>query len=134
MWTPKTVCRRLVDRLIAPVAQDLPARSAPKAENIDLLLRPRPEVVTRQTGQDIFLVHLSCGTVFRLNHTGQRVWDLLATAGSAKAIAERLAAEYRISAELVGADVQALLKELLCHSLVEPASELEACTSLSSCP
>ena len=108
-------------------------RSRQCANFDNVLLHPRSDVAIRKTGDEVFLVHLSHGTVFQLNRTGQMVWESLETKSSPKEITERLSSCYGLQPEAVAADVRLLLQELLEHSLLEILAEAGPCASSSNC-
>ena len=43
-------------------------------------LRPNPDVIARHLGDGAVLVHIPTNQVYELNHTGARVWELMAGA------------------------------------------------------
>ncbi len=128
MWTPKTIWHRLFDRWTTPIpCAPLPV---PVREFVNLAcssLRPHPDVVTRQSGDNIFLVHLTRGTAFRLNHSGLKVWELLGTAHSVREITERMCACYNERPEIVASDVQSIINELARNSLLDVTAEAAPC-------
>lgn len=84
--------------------------------------RPLPDVVERRLGDDVFLVHLGRGSVYRLNRTGVAVWELAGQRLSAAEIADRLHETWAVSRDQLGRDVSALLADLLAQDLLEPLS------------
>jgi hypothetical protein len=133
MWTPTNVWHRLMDRLTRPAAPPA-ATPGPELESFHRLsLRPHPDVVSRQTGDEFFLVHLSGGSVYRLNRTGRLVWELLGTTPSAGEIARQVGSAYARSPDEVAPDVQALLRDLARNSLLEALPEAGQCASSSNC-
>jgi len=56
----------------------------------DLLPIPHPDVVARQVGDDVVLVHLDTSQIFALNATGARFWELLSDGKSRVEIEETI--------------------------------------------
>lgn len=135
MWTPTQIWHRFVDRLTTPAPALAPAVPCPSTDPLDgLIFRPDPDVVARPAGDELFLVHLTRGHVFRLNRTGKAVWALLDSAPSADQIVSSVSAAYGESAERVAEDVHGLLRQLRDQSLLEVSPEARWCAVSSNCP
>jgi hypothetical protein len=93
----------------------------------EIVLRPHPDVVARILGEEVFLVHLSRGTVFRLNQTGKMVWDQLAAARSPAEIIEYMHTYYGISADRLSPDLHVILGDMLRNGLIEKCAETTSC-------
>jgi hypothetical protein len=82
-------------------------------------LKVSEDVVAREVGGEMVLMHLDSGTYFGLNPVGTRVWELLAEGErSIAAICNTLAEEFDAEAAAIKADVLALAGELVTHNLV----------------
>lgn len=126
--------QRLIDRWTTPRSGG--PRGNPEVESQllgEVPLRPHPDVVARRSGSDVFLVHLSQGTVFRLNATGLQVWELVQASQSLEEIVEQVSASYDVGTAAVAADVQLLLSELVKNSLVELPEGTGPCGSSLNC-
>lgn len=98
-----------------------PAPAAPRPFAADgQRFRPRPDVVERRLGDELFLVNLSGGSVFRLNRTGVAVWELAGQRLTTGEIADRLPESWGVARDRLRHDVRALLGELVAQRLVEP--------------
>ncbi|HEU4640820.1 MAG TPA: PqqD family protein [Gemmatimonadaceae bacterium] len=85
----------------------------------DAPLRPAPGVLATSAGEDTVLLHLDRGQYYTLNAVGGRVWALLGEGCTVPEIIRRLAAEYDAPAEVIAADVAALLERMTRSALVE---------------
>lgn len=83
--------------------------------------RPARQVLATRAGEDTVLLDLRRGQYYTLNHVGARVWALLHDDCSAPDIVARLSTEYDAPAEVIAADVSALLATMAEASLVERA-------------
>lgn len=134
MWTPKRIWQWILDQLTTPIRSDIVSQPALDSRILaGTSLSPHPEVVARAMGDDVFLVHLVRGTVFRLNHTGLMAWDLLGTSQSVPEIIEQVAAVYGVEPCRVEPDIHALLGELLRNGLLELPVESPCCESSLNC-
>ena len=86
---------------------------------VDPLPVPHPDVVARQVGDDVVLVHLDTSQIFALNATGARFWELLSDGKSRVEIEETIESEYDVSRDEVKASIDALLADLLAESIVQ---------------
>jgi len=86
---------------------------------VDPLPIPDPDVVARQVGDDVVLVHLDTSQIFALNATGARFWELLNDGKSRVEIEETIESEYDVSRDEVKASIDALLADLLAESIVQ---------------
>lgn len=65
-------------------------------------------------------MHLPTNRVFELNHTGARVWDLLAEGMPFEKIVQTLVDEFDIDVAGVTADVTDLIDWLRSEELIQP--------------
>jgi hypothetical protein len=84
----------------------------------NLRLECAPDVVWKDVGGDIVLVHLRTNRIYELNRTGGRLWTLL-EAGTPRSDAEAiLAREFDVDAETVRSETDALIEDLVQQQLV----------------
>jgi len=89
---------------------------------LDDTLTASPDVIAREVGGEMVLMHLGSGTYFGLNPVGGRIWQLLDERSRTVAdLAATITAEYEAPAEQVAADVLALADDLARHELVSIA-------------
>jgi hypothetical protein len=81
-----------------------------------------PEVMARDLGDEVVLLHATSGKYFGLDPVGARVWQLLAAGGSLEAAIEALSFEYDVSVNQLDADLRALAQELAGQGLLLPRS------------
>ncbi len=82
--------------------------------------RVPPHVVTREIGGEIVLLDLDRGTYYSLNSTGTRYWTLAAQGLEHEAIVDSIAASYKVSREVVAADLNELAAALEAAGLAIP--------------
>lgn len=83
------------------------------------LPKPSPDVlVTELPDRESVLLDLKTEAYFGLNELGTAVWSVLADGGDLDALIASVAERTGESAEIVGADVRALLDELRARNLV----------------
>ena len=81
-------------------------------------LRPHPDVVSREVGDDLVLVHLKTNRIYSLNRTGARLWQLL-DSGCTRAAAERqLLDEFDVDEAQLRREIDDQLAELAREGLV----------------
>jgi hypothetical protein len=119
MWSLKTIWQRWVERTASVAAPSSPEPDT----SAHGLLRPHPDVVARRLGAELVLVHLARGTVFRLNATGQAIWDMLAAEKSAEEMIAHLQSAFGAPRATVAQDVQSLCTALVQNALLEPVPE-----------
>jgi hypothetical protein len=81
--------------------------------------RPDPDVVARKLAEETVLVHLSTGQIYRLNHTGGRLWDLLAQGCDRVSAENQLLAEFDVEPGALHSQVTNLIETLIAMGLVE---------------
>jgi Coenzyme PQQ synthesis protein D (PqqD) len=79
-----------------------------------------PHVSVQAMPDGLVLLHLDRGTAFRLNATGQIIWDLAAQSQPLDAMVQRLSAAFPVSRGQLERDVAALLADLISHELLDP--------------
>jgi hypothetical protein len=84
-------------------------------------LRPSDDVISRRVGEESVLVHLQSNTMYSLNSTGARAWELLSEGHDPETIETTLSDEYGIDRAEAHRELETLLDELKRHHLVEGA-------------
>lgn len=74
--------------------------------------RASPDALATRVGDEIVLVHTRTDQIFALNRTGARVWELLCGELDHAEIERRLAEEYDVSRDELGAQVSELITSL----------------------
>ncbi len=82
-------------------------------------IRLSDDVVTREVGGEVMLLDLASGTYFGLNAVGGRFWQLLEEGKLPAEARETLLADYDVAADVLDADLEALLGELSANGLVQ---------------
>lgn len=82
--------------------------------------RPKPGVLAQTLGEEVVLLDANRGVYFSLNPTGARAWQLLSEGESLDQIRAALIEEFDVTAEVLEADLQALLHDLTESQLIEP--------------
>ena len=87
----------------------------------ELILIPNPSVVSRRVQDEVVLVHLETNSIFALNATAARFWELI-EAGCSRAEAEAQLAEiFEVEAAELNREVDECVKNLVDEGLVETA-------------
>lgn len=81
-------------------------------------LRKTDDVLLRELGGEAVLLDLASATYFGLDEVGTRFWALVTTLPSVQAAYEALLAEYAVAPEVLRADLERLLGELVNHGLL----------------
>jgi hypothetical protein len=91
---------------------------------METLYQRRAGVAARTVAGSCLLIpgEASARSVFTLNATGHRLWELLAEPQSAEMLAQALAGRYRITIERARGDVAAFLAEMQAKGLVVTAA------------
>jgi hypothetical protein len=82
--------------------------------------RPHTDVIARQMGDGAVLVHLATNTIFELNRTGARVWELLGQGVTSSGIAAALVEEFQVEIDRASREVDDLIERLIGAGLLEP--------------
>ncbi len=81
--------------------------------NLDDVLSVAPDVLSRQSGEEVVVVLLGKGRFFVLNRTGAAVFRMMDGQMTLREIAAALNQEYRVPPERAEQDVLALARKLL---------------------
>jgi Coenzyme PQQ synthesis protein D (PqqD) len=82
-------------------------------------LKPNKDVISRRVGDEVVLVHLERDTMYSLNRTGARAWELLNEGLDLKATEAALADEFGVDRAEVRSELESLIAELEHEHLVE---------------
>lgn len=80
--------------------------------------RLSPDVVSRELGDEIVLVHLGTNQIYRLNTTAARWWTLVQDGLDEQEVLVRLQQEFDVDAEEARRDIAATLDGLQAAKLV----------------
>lgn len=86
-------------------------------------LRPAPDVLSRQVGDESVLVDLSTNRIFSLNPTGSRLWELLQDGLEPAEAFAKLRAEFDVAERELIAEITSFCALLERELLVSRASE-----------
>ena len=81
-------------------------------------LRPSPDVVFQELDGEVVLVHLKTNSVYSLNATGARLWELLVAGHDTAQIRGILTEEYEVDPTLLAREVDSLVDDLATENLV----------------
>ncbi len=89
-------------------------------------VRKNPDVVFRRIGEECVLVPIvnnvgDLSSIYTLNETGTRLWELLDSTGDLDELCKAIEAEYEVSADTAAADVSEFLRELTSIKFLEEA-------------
>ena len=76
------------------------------------------DVVARKVGDATILVRLQTNRIYELNVTGSRIWELLKENRSRPEIVETLVREFDEQADVIGAAIDDLLRQLRAEGLI----------------
>lgn len=82
---------------------------------------PASHVLHRTVGDETVLVHLGSETVFSLNDTASRWWQLMAAGRGPSEIRQRLLEEFEVEGSRLDRELQSLVTALTEQGLVVPA-------------
>jgi hypothetical protein len=88
-------------------------------DNRDRRFACNPDVVWKDVGGEMVLIHLETNQIYELSRTGARFWALLdegKSLGEAEAV---LMEEFSVDEDTVRVETDALVEELLLRELVE---------------
>jgi hypothetical protein len=81
-------------------------------------LRPHPQVVARRVDDEIVLVQLDRNSIFALNRTGARFWELIVEGSSRSEASERMLQEFDVTPARLAAEIDELLDLLFREGLL----------------
>jgi hypothetical protein len=78
------------------------------------------EVVARDVGGEVMILHLGTAIYFGLNDVGSRIWRLIETQQAVDAVCAAVADEFDAPPDVVRTDVVALATQLVDKGLLTP--------------
>jgi hypothetical protein len=90
----------------------------PMPEPLSLLLAPAPSAICERVDDSAVLLHADTGDYFELDPVALFVWQNLDGQRDGHALADAVAAHFRVSIETASADLAPFLKQLLEARLV----------------
>jgi hypothetical protein len=82
------------------------------------IFRINSDVVSRQMGNELVLVHLGTDRILSLNTTGARLWDLLKAGCSRDQIQAQLLQEFDVDETTLHAEIDSLISQMLSEELI----------------
>jgi hypothetical protein len=79
----------------------------------------RPSQVSSPVGDDLVILDLDSSMYYSLDPVGRRVFELLSDPTPLSAVRDAIVAEFEVDAETAGADLLALVDQLVAQRLVE---------------
>jgi hypothetical protein len=89
------------------------------AISLDSVVAVSKDQVSCTLEDEIAIVHLKVGIYYGLDPVGARIWELIATPRSVRAVRDALLAEYEVEAERCERDLITLLRTMAEAGLVE---------------
>jgi hypothetical protein len=93
------------------------------AISLDSVVTVSKDQVSCSLEDEIAIVQLKAGIYYGLDPVGARIWELIATPRSVRAVRDALIAEYEVDAERCEHDVVTLLRTMAEAGLVEVSDE-----------
>jgi hypothetical protein len=77
-----------------------------------------PDVMARQVGDEVVLLHLTSGNYYGLDPVGARAWHFLVEGLTPAEVCDRLLQEYEVPRQQLEEDISRLIDDLGAHGLV----------------
>jgi len=82
-------------------------------------LRPPPDVIAKRLDETaVVLVHMGTNSIFELNETGAKVWELLAEGVSTEGIVRQLVEQFEVEEVQAADEVKRLITQLRTNQLL----------------
>lgn len=81
-------------------------------------LRPNPDVVWRQVGDEVVLVNMKTNLIYSLNSTGARLWELLDSGADRREIEQAMLDEFDVEPAQLRQEIDSQLERLAREGLV----------------
>ena len=95
---------------------DRKARAGTSEANIHL--RPHPDVITQNMGEETLLVHLRSDRFYELNNTAARFWELLSAGHGLATIQAQMLREFDVDETQLADEIANILTLLRSEALV----------------
>ena len=82
------------------------------------MIKPAENLLWEKIGDELVVLKTDSGKSFRLNHTGEMVWGMIAEGNSEEDIIHKLSSLFQESSEVFKQDMEAFLAELKSEGLV----------------
>jgi hypothetical protein len=89
------------------------------AISLDSVVVASRDQVSCSLEDEVAIVHLKAGVYYGLDPVGARIWELIATPRSVRAVRDALLAEYQVDTERCGDDLITLLRTMADAGLVD---------------
>ncbi len=83
------------------------------------ILNPSVDVLFQSLGEDMVLVHLGTNSIFSLNPTAARVWEILKTGCNRTELLARMAEEFDVSKDELAKELNTFLSTLSREGLLQ---------------
>lgn len=83
-----------------------------------MAVQPNEHVVFRRLGDRMVLVHLKTNSIFELNMTSARLWELLTENGDISVVEKHLAQEFDVEPAVLRHEVASTLSVLFTEKLI----------------
>lgn len=80
-------------------------------------------VIFQRLDDEAIVVDLEEGSIFSLNETGARLWEIVTAGGDEQSIRRTLLAEYDVAAPRLDDEISRLLQELMDAGLLLPMND-----------
>jgi hypothetical protein len=87
--------------------------------SLDSVVAASKDQVSCPLEDEVAIVHLKAGVYYGLDPVGARIWELIATPRSVRAVRDTLLAEYQVDRERCEQDLVTLLRSLVEAGLIE---------------
>jgi hypothetical protein len=88
------------------------------ATEASLYLRPHPDVIVQNMGEETLLLHLRTDRFYELNRTAARFWELLSASHGLAAIQEQMLREFDVDKAQLADEIANLLTLMKNEDLV----------------
>jgi hypothetical protein len=85
--------------------------------------RPSTDTVARRMDDQYVLVQLQTNTIYELNRTGARLWELLDTGHDLEQAQEQMLLEFDVDEQRIRNEASTLMHDLVAQGLLEPHAE-----------
>jgi len=86
--------------------------------DLGVALRPHPDVIAKRLDKTAVLVHMGTNSIFELNETGAKVWELLAEGVSTEGIVRQLVEQFEVEEVQAADEVKRLITQLRTNQLL----------------
>lgn len=91
------------------------------------LYQASPDVISRQVGNSLMIIHMITNEVWQLDTTARSIWQLTQKARSSAQICEKLTEAYQVSTDEIEDDVNSILAMLVDETILVALQREKAC-------